>query len=68
MPVAKLAGGGESMSLVPMSGDHTRMLPDTTEMYIGMGCTAERVAERWRVAGARPSPVRPRVSSCWRAS
>ena len=51
MPVAKLAGGGASMSLVPMSGYHTRMLPDTTETYIGMGYTADCVAERWQVAG-----------------
>ncbi len=44
-----LAGGCEMMSLVPMSGYHPRMLPDMTETYIGMGYTAERVAERWKV-------------------
>src|SRR3954463_15038103 len=36
-------------SQVPMSGYHTRLAPDLTESYIGMGFTAERVAERWKV-------------------
>ena len=44
-----LAGGVEMMSQVPMSGYHTRLDPDMTESYIGMGFTAERVAERWKV-------------------
>src|SRR5437763_2108207 len=44
-----LAGGIEMMSQVPMSGYHTRLEPDLTESYIGMGFTAERVAERWKV-------------------
>jgi acetyl-CoA acyltransferase len=44
-----LAGGIEMMSQVPMSGYHTRLAPDLTESYIGMGFTAERVAERWKV-------------------
>ena len=44
-----LAGGVEMMSQVPMSGYHTRLDPDMTESYIGMGYTAERVAERWKV-------------------
>jgi acetyl-CoA acyltransferase len=44
-----LAGGVEMMSQVPMSGYHTRLDPDLTESYIGMGFTAERVAERWKV-------------------
>jgi len=44
-----LAGGVEMMSQVPMSGYHTRLSPDITESYIGMGFTAERVAERWKV-------------------
>jgi acetyl-CoA acyltransferase len=34
---------------VPMSGYHTRLDPEITESYIGMGFTAERVAERWKV-------------------
>lgn len=44
-----LAGGVEMMSQVPMSGYHTRLDPSMTESYIGMGFTAERVAERWKV-------------------
>jgi acetyl-CoA acyltransferase len=44
-----LAGGVEMMSQVPMSGYHTRLDPELTESYIGMGFTAERVAERWNV-------------------
>jgi acetyl-CoA acyltransferase len=44
-----LAGGVEMMSQVPMSGYHTRLDPALTESYIGMGFTAERVAERWKV-------------------
>jgi acetyl-CoA acyltransferase len=45
-----LAGGVEMMSQVPMSGFHTRLDPELTESYIGMGFTAERVAERWKVS------------------
>ena len=45
-----LAGGIEMMSQVPMSGYHTRLSPEATESYIGMGFTAERVAERWKVS------------------
>ena len=44
-----IAGGVEMMSQVPMSGYHTRLDPEITESYIGMGYTAERVAERWKV-------------------
>ena len=44
-----LAGGVELMSQVPMSGYHTRLNAELTESYIGMGFTAERVAERWKV-------------------
>src|ERR1044071_9631197 len=44
-----LAGGVEMMSQVPMSGYHTRLDPEITDSYIGMGFTAERVAERWKV-------------------
>ncbi len=46
---AVLAGGTEMMSHVPMSGYHTRLSPDMTESYIGMGFTAERVAKRWGI-------------------
>ena len=45
-----VAGGVEMMSQVPMSGYHTRLDPDLTESYIGMGFTAERVAERFQVS------------------
>ena len=44
-----MAGGVEMMSQVPMSGYHTRLSPELTESYIGMGFTAENVAERWKV-------------------
>ena len=47
-----IAGGVEMMSQVPMSGFHTRLNPAITESYIGMGFTAERVAERWNVSRA----------------
>ncbi len=47
-----LAGGVEMMSQVPMSGFHTQLHPELTEAYIGMGFTAERVAERWGVSRA----------------
>ena len=47
-----MAGGIEMMSQVPMSGYHTRLAPELTESYIGMGFTAERVAERWKVTRA----------------
>jgi acetyl-CoA acyltransferase len=45
-----LAGGVEMMSQVPMSGYHARLDPEALESYIGMGFTAERVAERWGVS------------------
>jgi acetyl-CoA acyltransferase len=45
-----IAGGVEMMSQVPMSGYHTRLHPELTESYIGMGFTAERVAERYGVS------------------
>lgn len=46
---AVLAGGIEMMSQVPMSGYNTRLSPDLTESYIGMGFTAERVAKQWEI-------------------
>src|SRR3954462_6540109 len=45
-----MAGGVEMMSQVPMSGYHTRLDPEITESYIGMGFTAERVADRWSIS------------------
>ena len=50
MADAVVAGGVELMSQVPMSGFHTRIHPELIEPYIGMGFTAERVAERWGIA------------------
>ena len=47
-----LAGGVEMMSQVPMSGYHARLDADAMESYIGMGFTAERVADRWKVSRA----------------
>ncbi len=53
---AVLAGGLESMSLVPMIGHVFRPNPALAarmpEAYIGMGLTAERVAERYAVSRA----------------
>ncbi|HEX6939724.1 MAG TPA: thiolase family protein [Longimicrobiales bacterium] len=45
-----VAGGVEMMSRVPMSGFQPRLHPELTEAYIGMGHTAERVAERWGIS------------------
>jgi len=48
-----LAGGVESMSLIPMGGNKPAPNPvmavDYPEAYIGMGNTAERVAEKYNV-------------------
>ena len=48
-----VAGGVESMSMVPMSGHTPSLNPtladDRPEAYIGMGHTAERVAKRFEV-------------------
>ena len=52
-----IAGGVEMMSQVPMSGYHTRLAPELTESYIGMGFTAERVAERWKVITRGSGPL-----------
>ncbi|MGV3708661.1 MAG: thiolase family protein [Gemmatimonas sp.] len=49
---AVMCGGVEMMSQVPMSGYHTRLAPEITESYIGMGFTAERVSQRWGVSRA----------------
>ncbi len=49
-----IAGGVESMSLVPMGGFVTRLNPDLVdnypEIYINMGLTAENVAEKYEVS------------------
>ncbi|MDR7417053.1 MAG: thiolase family protein [Armatimonadota bacterium] len=50
MAEAVLAGGVDMMSRIPASGYHPRYHPEMTETYIGMGLTAERVAERWGIS------------------
>jgi acetyl-CoA acyltransferase len=49
-----VAGGVESMSLVPMGGNKTMPDPGLMEMipeaYMGMGYTAENVAERFNIS------------------
>ncbi len=52
-----LAGGTESMSMVPMMGHKVAMSPkvfddDNVAIAYGMGITAEKVAERWNVSRA----------------
>ena len=44
-----VAGGIDMMSRIPMGGHHKELHPEMTEAYIGMGFTAENVAERWGV-------------------
>ena len=50
-----LAGGTESMSMVPMMGNKIAMAPsvfdnDQVAIAYGMGITAEKVAEEWKVS------------------
>ena len=49
-----LAGGTESMSLVPMAGNKFRPNPHLARTwpgaYLGMGLTAERVAEQYKIS------------------
>ena len=51
-----VAGGGESMSMVPMSGNkvslNPKLMDEFPEAYIAMGHTAERVAQRFNVTRA----------------
>jgi acetyl-CoA acyltransferase len=51
-----LAGGVESMTMVPMSGNKPSMSPDVTErvpgVYTPMGVTAENVARKFEVSRA----------------
>jgi acetyl-CoA acyltransferase len=49
-----IAGGTESMSMVPMMGHKVQMNPaifhdDNVAIAYGMGITAEKVAERWKI-------------------
>lgn len=49
-----IAGGAESMSLVPMSGHvirpNSRLVENAPEYYMGMGHTAEQVANRYGIS------------------
>jgi acetyl-CoA acyltransferase len=49
-----IAGGAETMSLVPMTGFHISPNPalaaDAPEVYMGMGLTAEHVAEEFHIS------------------
>lgn len=50
-----LAGGTESMSMVPMMGHKVAMAPsvfanDHVSIAYGMGITAEKVAEEWKIS------------------
>lgn len=51
-----IAGGVESMSMVPMMGNKVAMNPaifahgENLAIAFGMGITAERVAERWKIS------------------
>ena len=50
-----LAGGTESMSMVPMMGNKVALAPsvfrdDHVAIAYGMGITAEKVAEEWKVS------------------
>jgi acetyl-CoA acyltransferase len=49
-----VAGGTESMSMVPMGGNkpspHPGLVLDYPEVYMGVGLTAERVAEKYGVS------------------
>lgn len=49
-----VAGGAESMSLVPMSGFFFAPNPDLVsadpDVYVGMGITAENVAEKYQIS------------------
>lgn len=49
-----VAGGAESMSMVPMSGYHFSPDPGVTDkdpdLYLGMGLTAENVAAKYKIS------------------
>ncbi|MEC5424979.1 acetyl-CoA C-acetyltransferase [Virgibacillus sp. C22-A2] len=51
-----IAGGAESMSLIPMGGHvikpNTRLVQDAPGYYMGMGHTAEEVANRFNISRA----------------
>ena len=49
-----IAGGTESMSMVPMGGlsqpANSEMMDTMPGVYLGMGLTAEKVAQRWNIS------------------
>lgn len=47
-----IAGGVEMMSRTPPGGYRAELHPEMVGSYIGMGFTAERVAEKWNVSRA----------------
>jgi acetyl-CoA acyltransferase len=47
-----IAGGVEMMSRQPPGGFRAELHPEMVDAYIGMGFTAERVAEKWNVSRA----------------
>ncbi|PZU04297.1 MAG: acetyl-CoA C-acyltransferase [Francisella sp.] len=53
---AGIAGGSESMSMIPMMGNKVALNPlifkddENTSIAYGMGITAEKVAEKWQVS------------------
>jgi acetyl-CoA acyltransferase len=77
-----IAGGAESMSMVPMGGFHPSInmnvfADENVGMAYGMGLTAEKVANQWKVtremqdqfaleSHQRPSPASRRASSTTR--
>lgn len=48
-----IAGGAESMSMVPMGGHHflpnPRLVEEDPDVYLSMGLTAENLAERYKI-------------------
>lgn len=49
-----LAGGAETMSMIPMGGNkiapNPYLVDNYPEVYINMGLTAEKVAEKWNIS------------------
>ena len=63
-----IAGGAESMSLVPMGGNKPSFNPEifahdeNIGIAYGMGLTAEKVAQQWKVTPRGAGRVRARVA------
>ena len=63
-----IAAGTESMSMVPMSGNSPSLSPamfandENIGIAYGMGLTAEKVAQQWKVSARGAGPVRARVA------